>query len=264
MMPWCHVRRWIWWCCLKLTKFTKKNALMMRLGMHGWCCGDVEIVSLGHDAFKNPFLHMSCLLPSSTSTWIQGLWCWMMCWQVRFWSFSRDLCFNACNSELSWTQRAFREFQKGIRRKATQHNRPPATLRSKPTKRSTDKFRTDESTGWWNTRYVGHPAHFQVEWPPWLTLTRERIVERTKSPTVPAAADFVRRSNSHNANISHGRIDRNRWYKSFLTIYRCTVQFLSGMITHHSLKQPCPAISSPVFLRTKHPSSKGAAQFFIR
>lgn len=203
----------------------------------------------------------------STSTWIQGLWCWMMCWQQFLSPFPGSFVSMPATLELSWTQRAFREFQKGLRRKATQHNRPPATWAiPKFTKRSTDKFRTDESTaGWLHPSYVGHPAHFQVEWPPWLTLTRSTDGRTHQIPDrsgggVPAC----RRWNSHNANISHGRIDRNRWYKSFLTIYRCTVQFLSGMITHHSLKQPCPAISSPVFLRTKHPSSKGAAQFFIR
>lgn len=158
----------------------------MRLGMHGWCCGDVEIVSLGHDAFKNCFLHVLPFAIGSTSTWIQGLWCWMMCWQ-QFEILFQGLCFNACNSELSWTQRAFREFQKGRNlRKATQHNRPPATFAiPKFTKRSTDKFRTDESTGWLTSPPgpVGHLAHFQVEWrPPWLTLTRSNGWSNAPNP----------------------------------------------------------------------------------
>lgn len=240
----------------------------MRLGKHGWCSGDVEIVSLGHDALKNCFLHVLPFAIGSTSTWIQGLWCWMMCWQQFLSPFPGSLF--QCLQLLSWVEH---NVPSGSSKKAGTAEKPrnttgrqrPGRFQNSPRDPPTNSERMNPPAGWLHPSYVGHLAHFQVEWPPWLTLTRSTDGRTHQIPDrsgggVPAC----RRSNSHNANISHGRIDRNRWYKSFLTIYRCTVQFLSGMITHHSLKQPCPAISSPVFLRTKHPSSKGAAQFFIR
>ena len=49
---------------------------------------------------------------------------------------------------------------------------------------------------------------------------------------------------------------------SVLTIYRSTVQFLSGMITHHSLKQPCPAISSLLFSANKTSQQQRSSAVF--
>ena len=114
-----------------------------------WVCMDDVSVMLRSLVLVTTLLKivfsMSCLLPLAVR--VLGSRVFDVGWFVHssFCLLFQGLCFNACNSELSWTQRAFREFQKALRRKATQHNRPPATWAiPKFTKRSTKQIQN----GW--------------------------------------------------------------------------------------------------------------------